>query len=138
MHKYWLSSGLAVFLVAPAVAQTPLGPVPSTQALSIRASTEPVLPAQGSGGGADSIYTTTTVNEFLTDCRTDQSGCMAEIGNALLKNMNQQDVFTICLNDVNYGAPVPNWLTRHPETHMMPTENGIFLALQKLYPCTTQ
>ena len=141
MRRYWFLAGLAVFLVAPAAAQAPLGPVPSAQALSTPATPMPntnAPPTQASGLGAISIYTATSVNEFLTACRTDQSGCMNEIGNAYLKHLNGQDDVTICLNDVTYGKPVPSWLASHSETHTMTTESGIYLALQKLYPCNSR
>ena len=41
----------------------------------------------------------------------------------------------ICLPSLDYGKPVPAWLTSHAETHAMPTEDGIYLALKSLYPC---
>ena len=143
MRRYWFLAGLAVFLVAPAAARAPLGPAPTAEALPTPALTTQtpgtqVPPMQASGLGASSIYTATSVNAFLTGCRTDQSGCMNEIGNAFLKHLNGQDDVTICLTDVKYGAPVPNWLAAHAETHSMSAENGIYLALQKLYPCNTR
>ena len=128
MRKYWLWAGLTLFLAAPAAAQPPSAPAPATPNANIP-------PTQAAGLGASSIYTAASVNEFLSDCRADQSGCMAEIGNAFLKHLNGQDDVTICLNDVTYGKPVPDWLASHSETHAMPAEDGIYLALQKLYPC---
>jgi hypothetical protein len=136
MRKYWI---LAVFLALPALvpasisAQTRL---PNTQppgAGMPPAATLSAPPAPGVGGM--SIYTAATVNDFLAACRADQAGCMAQIGSAFLTHMNDDGDDTVCLNDVNYGRPVPAWLDSHPETHTMPTENGIYLALQKLYPC---
>src|SRR5690242_12710128 len=127
MRKYWLSAGLALFLAVPAAAQAPSAPpMPNPN----------VPPTQAPGIGARSIYAAATVNEFLSDCHNDQSGCMNEIGNAFLKHMNDTDD-TICLTSVNYGTRVPNWLASHAETGGMPAEDGIYLALQKLYPCNS-
>jgi peroxiredoxin Q/BCP len=74
-----------------------------------------------------------TVNEYLAACITNESDCMDKVGSALMDRY--QFSGDICLPSIDYGIPVPGWLGAHPETHDMPTENGIYLALKSLYRC---
>ena len=58
-----------------------------------------------------------------------------EVGTALLDKMAPDGIADICLPSTDYTAAVPVWLNSHPETHNMPTEDGIYLTLKALYPC---
>jgi hypothetical protein len=80
-------------------------------------------------------YSAPTVNDFLTVCRSDQSGCADEVGAALMNKIIFDGTANICLSSMDYAAAVPEWLSSHPETHNMPMEDGIYLTLKKLYPC---
>ncbi len=80
-----------------------------------------------------SAFSAPTVNDFLVACRTDQSACINEVGSAIMNKFEFGGV--ICLPSEDYGKPVPAWLTAHAETHGMPTEDGIYLAVKSLYPC---
>ena len=82
-----------------------------------------------------STYSAPTVNDFLIACRSDQSGCADEVGSALMDKMISDGTANICLSSTDYAAAVPEWLSSHPETHNLPTEDGIYLSLRKLYPC---
>lgn len=82
-----------------------------------------------------SPFSASTVNDFLAACRGDQGGCQDEVGNALLDKMKYDGSTTICLPSAEYAQAVPAWLDSHPETHQMPLEDGIFLALKSLYVC---
>jgi len=99
---------IAMFLIAPAFGQ-PL-------------SAPPLSP-----------YSAPTVNEFLTACRTDPADCVNEVGSAEMAKFQFDG--SLCLPSVDYAKPVPDWLQAHAETHAMPTEDGIYLALKSLYPC---
>jgi hypothetical protein len=80
-----------------------------------------------------SVFSAPTVNDFLVACRTDQGGCVDEVGSALMDKFQYQG--DICLPAVDYASAVPGWLASHNETHAMPTEDGIYIALKALYPC---
>jgi hypothetical protein len=82
---------------------------------------------------AYSAFSAPTVNDFLVACRADQSACIDKVGSAVMNKFEFGG--TICLPSLDYGKPVPAWLTSHAETHAMPTEDGIYLALKTLYPC---
>ena len=84
---------------------------------------------------APSIFSAPTVNDFLFVCRTNQSSCANEIGAAMMDKMPFNGTANICLSSTDYTVSVPAWLNAHPETHSMPTEDGIYLTLKKLYPC---
>jgi hypothetical protein len=84
---------------------------------------------------APSTFSAPTVGEFLNACRRDQSGCVEEVGTALLDKLTMDGTAAVCLPSTNYAAAVPGWLNSHPETHNMPTEDGIYLTLKTLYPC---
>jgi len=96
-------------------------------------------PAQSSlssaGQFAPSIFSAPTVGDFLNACRSDQSGCADEVGTALLDKMTLDGTAAVCLPSPDYATAVPGWLNAHPETHGMPTEDGIYLTLKTLYPC---
>ena len=80
-----------------------------------------------------SVFSAPTVNDFLIACRTDQGGCVDEVGSALMDKFQYQG--DICLPGVDYASAVPGWLSSHDQTHAMRTEDGIYLALKSLYPC---
>ena len=83
----------------------------------------------------DSIYGAATVGAFLAACRGDQGGCMDEVGTALMDKMDYSGTSRVCISSPDYGQPVPAWLSAHPQTANMPTEDGIYLAIETLYPC---
>ena len=73
------------------------------------------------------------MREFLAACKTDSADCINEVGSAEMDKFEYNG--TLCLPSVDYAQPVPQWLTAHPDTLAMPTEDGIYLALKTLYPC---
>jgi hypothetical protein len=75
-----------------------------------------------------------TVNDFLAACRFDASSCSDRIGGALL-NKFAVDTGEVCLLSADYAKAVPIWLSAHPETFGMATNDGIYGALKALYPC---
>jgi hypothetical protein len=85
---------------------------------------------------APTIYSADTVKQFLTVCSGDQGGCADEVGNVLINKMAFDGSTSICLPGPDYAAPAVQWLNTHPEAQNMPMQDGIFLALQKTYPCT--
>jgi len=84
---------------------------------------------------ASSIFSAPTVGDFLNDCIGNQSECVDEVGTALLDKMTLDGTAAVCLPSPDYAAGVLVWLDSHPETHNMPTEDGIYLTLKRLYPC---
>jgi len=54
---------------------------------------------------------------------------------AVLNKLLTKDAKSICITDVHPQKPVMAWLTAHPETHAMPTEDGLYTAYENLYPC---
>jgi hypothetical protein len=81
------------------------------------------------------VYSSATVKDFLAACKTDQGGCLDEVGNALMDKIVLDGTDSICMDSVAYGKPVPGWLASHPQTASLPTEEGIYRALKALYPC---
>jgi hypothetical protein len=98
-------------------------------------SASPQFPAPLPVHSALSTYSAPDVNDFLIACRSDPSGCADEVGAALMDKMTFDGTANICLPSTDYAVAVPAWLSSHPETHNMPTEDGIYLTLKKLYPC---
>ena len=90
-------------------------------------------PARSANQEPLSVFSAPTVNEFLVACKADQGGCVDEVGIALMDKFQFQG--DICLPSVKYGDAVPGWLNSHAQTHAMPTEDGIYLAVKSLYPC---
>jgi hypothetical protein len=84
---------------------------------------------------ANSVYGAPTVGDFLIACRMDQGGCVDEVGTALMNKMDYSGVSKVCIASPNYGNAVPGWLSAHPATSNMATEDGIYLAIKTLYPC---
>jgi hypothetical protein len=95
----------------------------------------PELPISASVYSAPSIYSALTIDDFLIACRGDQIGCADKVGTALMDKMTFDGTANICLPSTDYAEAVPEWLNSHPETHKMPTEDGIFLSLKNLYYC---
>ena len=81
------------------------------------------------------VYSAPTVKDFLAACKTDQDGCVDEVGNALLDKMRFDGSSDICFDSLTYGRAVPGWLGAHPNVSGMNTEDGIYTALKALYPC---
>jgi hypothetical protein len=85
--------------------------------------------------GAPDAFAAVTVNDYLAACRINQNNCVDAVGTALLQKAILNGATGLCLPSVDYAKPVPGWLEAHAETHTMKTADGIYLALQKLYPC---
>lgn len=86
-------------------------------------------------GATLSPYSAANVSDFLAACRADQNACVAEVGNALMNKIRLDGTSGICISSTDYAAKVPTWLGAHQDTFKMPPEEGIYLALQSLYPC---
>jgi hypothetical protein len=82
-----------------------------------------------------SVYSSADVGKFLTVCGSDQGGCADEVGNALMLKMQFDGSVNLCLPGPDYSQGVVDYLKAHPETHSMQTEDGIYLAIQKVYTC---
>jgi hypothetical protein len=82
-----------------------------------------------------STYGAPTINDFLIACKSDHGACVDEIGNAVMGKMTFDGSSNVCFTSPSYGEPVIGWLNSHPETSKMATEDGIFKALQAIYPC---
>ncbi len=76
-----------------------------------------------------------TAGEFAKACVNDNSSCADVIGMSLMDKINFARTSRICLPGTDYAPDVERWLTAHPETASMSTEDGIFLALQTIYAC---
>jgi hypothetical protein len=85
--------------------------------------------------GAPDAFSAVTVNDYLAACRTNQNNCLDAVGTALLQKAILNGATGLCLPPADYAKAVPGWLEAHAETHTMKTADGIYLALQKLYPC---
>jgi hypothetical protein len=83
----------------------------------------------------DAPFEAATVSDFLASCGRDTSQCEFKLRLTLLDKLNASGESPICLKDVHTREPVIAWLKTHPETHAMPTEDGIFAAYSSLYPC---
>ena len=105
----------------------------ATVCSSAFASSNTALPVPVSG--VPTVYSSTTVSDFVNACKNSQEGCNDVIGEALMDKMQFDGKSHICLASVSYGDPVPKWLMAHPSTLTMATEDGIYEALKALYPC---
>jgi hypothetical protein len=92
-------------------------------------------PTSLTGGIPPSVYSSANVGQFLVVCGSDQGGCADEVGNALINKMVFDGTANICLPGPDYAGAAIKWLGAHSETHNMPTEDGIYMALQKVYAC---
>ena len=102
------------------------------------------LPGISSASGADpalfdpwrkSPSDAPTINEFIATCDGDVFQCEYKMRNAVLNNINKKDAQSICIKDDDPRNQVINWLKAHPETHTMPTEDGLYTAYKSLYRC---
>lgn len=84
----------------------------------------------------NTAYDTTSVQQFLSVCSRDTSGCSIEISAALLDKLDAPNATSVCMTDGHYEKPVVAWLKDHAESWSMPTEDGIYTAFKTLYPCT--
>ena len=109
-----------ILLAAPAVAQ----------------SAPQVNKADATALVRNTAYDTTSVQQFLSVCNRDASGCNIEISTALLDKLNARNATSVCMTDGHYEKPVVAWLQDHSESWPMPTEDGIYTAFKTLYPCT--
>lgn len=76
-----------------------------------------------------------TAGEFAKDCVDYNAGCADVVGMSLMDKIDFARTSRICLPGTDYAHGVVQWLTAHPETASMSTEDGIFLALQTIYAC---
>jgi len=67
-------------------------------------------------------------------CPGDKPSCSSAVGSAMLQGPLND---SICLPDGagDYTLPVIAWLTAHPETAAMKTNEGLILALKTVYRC---
>jgi hypothetical protein len=127
-------AGMAMLVAGAALAAPPEQQKPAQQL--------PGPPPPVTAGAPDiapvspSVYSTGTVAQFLNVCGNDQGGCADEVGTVLIDKMSFDGRSNICLPGPDYALPALQWLKTHPEAQSMPTEDGVFLALQKTYPCT--
>jgi hypothetical protein len=94
-----------------------------------------LLPPAAWSEAALDAFSAPTVNDFLMACQASQNNCQDAVGTALLEKGSHSGNVDICLPSTDYAKAVPGWLAAHPETHALKTNDGIYLALQKLYPC---
>ena|ERR1700722_11371682 len=84
---------------------------------------------------AQSPYAAATAGQFARDCRDNEASCASIIGNVLMAKIQFSPTSHLCLSDVDYANAVTPWLRTHPEAAALSVEDGIFLALNKLYKC---
>ena len=75
---------------------------------------------------------------FLAFCKSNDDGCISEVSDASFAMIVQDRSWcpTSETDDVKILTPkVVQWLSAHPETNDMPTDDGITAALKQLYPC---
>jgi len=81
------------------------------------------------------------IGTFLSYCKSDSKGCADKISGISFAMLVTSPIDhkwcpTKEADDVDVLAPkVVQWLTAHPETNDMKTNDGIQLALSQLYPC---
>jgi hypothetical protein len=76
-----------------------------------------------------------TVSEFIATCDSNISQCESKMRIALLDKLITKDAVSVCMTDVHPQKMVLAWLSAHPETHAMATEDGLYEAYKSLYPC---
>ena len=80
-------------------------------------------------------FSAVTVKDYLATCIIHNDTCALEVGNALIDKIDLRGASQVCLNSGYDAHEILDWLISHPETHGMPTEDGIYLAMRSLYPC---
>jgi hypothetical protein len=85
--------------------------------------------------GQDGPLAAATVSEFIATCDRNISQCESKMRIALLDKLITKDAVSVCMTDVHPQKAVLAWLSAHPETHAMPTEDGLYEAYKSLYPC---
>jgi hypothetical protein len=95
----------------------------------------PDLPKYTPVVNASSPYTAATAGQFARDCQQDEADCASVIGNVLMAKIQFSPTSHICLPDVDYAGAVPSWLLAHPQVASMSVEDGVYLALSKIYRC---
>ena len=76
-----------------------------------------------------------TVSEFVATCDGNISMCEYKMRMAVLNKINTRNSASICITDAHPQKRVTAWLSAHPETHKMATEDGLYEAYKNLYPC---
>ena len=80
-------------------------------------------------------FSAITVKNYLDACKIHHTTCSLEVGTALMDKMDYRGVAKVCLESGYDVQKILDWLVSHPETHPMPTEEGIYLATRALYQC---
>jgi hypothetical protein len=99
---------------------------PSAYAAARISTTAPVSPLPTSAA---------TVSDYLIACEVHQDTCSLKVGNALVDKIDLQGTAQLCLDSGYDVNAILKWLSSHPDTHQMPTEDGIYVAMKSLYPC---
>jgi hypothetical protein len=76
-----------------------------------------------------------TVSDYLIACEIHHDTCSLKVGNALVDKIDLQGTAQLCLDSGYDVNAILKWLSSHPDTHQMPTEDGIYVAMKSLYPC---
>jgi len=76
-----------------------------------------------------------TVSDYLVACEVHQDTCSLKVGNALIDKIDMRGTAQLCLDSGYDVSTILKWLSSHPDTHQLPTEDGIYVALKSLYPC---
>ena len=122
---------IAIALLLAAMSSAQAAPAPQV----LQGPPPPASPAAPIATISPSVYASSTVKDFLSVCGNDQGGCADEVGNALIDKMVFDGTADICLPGPDYAVGALKWLDTHPEVGTMPTEDGIYLALQKADSC---
>jgi hypothetical protein len=93
------------------------------------------VPTVAQDAGQQNPSEAATVRDFLASCDRNVSQCEHTMRMAVLNKLLTKDAKSICITDVHPQKPVMAWLTAHPETHAMATEDGLYTAYESLYPC---
>ena len=76
-----------------------------------------------------------TIEQFLPVCLKNIDLCDDEVRDALLDKLDLESAPEVCITGTHFQAPVIDWLIRHPETHHLEREEGIYIAFKGVYPC---
>ena len=77
----------------------------------------------------------TTVSDYLGACEIHRDTCSLKVGNALMDKIDLHGTAQLCLDSGYDVSAILKWLSSHPDTHQLPTEDGIYVAMKSLYPC---
>ena len=80
-------------------------------------------------------YSAAVVEDYIAACKFHPDGCAFEIGEALMNKIELRGPAKVCLVSGYEEHVILDWLVSHPDTHQMPTQDGIYLAMKSIYPC---